>query len=78
MITPQVGDVMWFRHWRSNEPVAATVTKVINDWTVNLLVLDNGEGILTDGMGAEPKSCILLVGSWSATSPNACCPKGAL
>lgn len=77
-MTPRVGDIVWYRHLGAREhgPLAAIVTRVHSQSCVNLLVLDDGQGLLTDGHAATPKLDVVVRASWSEAGHGECAPRG--
>lgn len=73
----RVGDIVWYRHLGAPAELAAVVTYVHSATMVNLLVLDNGYGVLTDDLGACPQRDVVVRGTYAETEGGQCAPRGA-
>jgi hypothetical protein len=82
---PQVGEPFWYKSGYSDEPFACIVTKR-NAHSINVLVLDNGHGILTDDVGLQGQREVTLyvhdgesdAELWHNLPIGACMPPGYL
>ncbi len=64
-----VGDIIWYRHLGYDKPLAAIV---VNAQPLNVLVLDNGTGLLTDDLFGDFKRDVVLRDTWAETEGGEC------
>lgn len=73
----RVGEPLWYRPvGKEAGPLAAIVTRVNGTVdgadVVNVQVLDDGTGVLTDGLAAVPKRNVTVRYSYDKASPGEC------
>jgi hypothetical protein len=74
-----VGDMLWYKPTGNPGPLAAIVCKVNWDsdapwsaWTVNVYVLDSGDSVLTDALGATIKHDVAVRATYAEACGGEC------